>query len=194
MRRECLLLTAMVALVVGCPSAAEAAPRGSLEVTPAASIDTAPIRVHTSAGCPGRADGYYATARGHGFPADGQIVTTPTAAGMSHRAGFDVYFAQTMKDFAADNHTTLAGRYEVTVSCVETFTRTVFAEFAGSLTFVTPGTYRSGDVPAPSTATSAEPAAPAAGPFWYWIAAAVAAVLGAFETGRRLGRRSPRST
>ncbi|WP_433830266.1 hypothetical protein ACQP2E_10395 [Actinoplanes sp. CA-015351] len=85
---------------------AELALAGTLGFTPAASIDTAAIVMTTSAGCPAPADSFHAVARGHGFPADGQIVTAPTAAGLSRTSAFDVYFAQTMKDFAADNHTT----------------------------------------------------------------------------------------
>jgi hypothetical protein len=145
---------ALVVALLGSASPAAAARLGGITVTPANSIDTAPIRVRTSAGCPARADNYYAVARGHGFPPAGQIVTTPTAAGLSHRDGFDVYFGETMKDFAADNHTTLTGRYDVTVFCTDSFTRTSFGEFTGALTFTTPTRY----VSAGGAATTARPA------------------------------------
>jgi hypothetical protein len=155
---------ALAVALLGSASPAAAGRLGGITVTPAKSIDTAPIRVRTSAGCPVRADNYYAVARGHGFPPAGQIVTTPTAAGLSHRDGFDVYFGQTMKDFAADNHTTLTGRYDVTVYCTDSFTRTSFGEFTGSLTFSTPTRYVSAGGaaatarPAPATAATLDPA------------------------------------
>lgn len=188
-----------VALIAGpAPSAA-----GALTFTPAASIDTAAIRVTTPAGCPDRADTYHAIARGSGFPAEGQVVTAPTGAGISHRAGFDVYFAQTMKDFAADNRTTLSGRYDVSVYCSDGFTGQVFAEFTGAITFTTPTSWSSGPVavgaaagPPVSAPTvppdpEAAPAAPASrsAPV-AWIVAAIAALALAFETGRRYGRRT----
>jgi len=146
----------LAAVLLGAASPAVAAPLGGLAVAPAASIDTASIVVHTSAGCPAQADNYYAIARGHGFPPAGQIVTAPTAAGLSHHGGFDVYFAQTMKDFATDNHSTLTGRYDVTVLCIDSFTRTSFGEFTGSLTFRTPTRY----VSASDGVAARPPAAP----------------------------------
>ncbi|MEV6304391.1 hypothetical protein AB0M02_33640 [Actinoplanes sp. NPDC051861] len=163
------------------------APAGGLAFDPAESIDTAAITVRTSAGCPEPADSYHAVARGHGFPVDGQVVTAPTGAGLSRAEGFDVYFAQTMKDFATDNRTTLDGPYDVTVYCTNGFSGEVFATFSGSLTFTTPTTYRTGDVLA-----AAPPAAESARPPVGWIAAATAVLL-AFETGRRYGRRSTTS-
>ncbi|HEX6356002.1 hypothetical protein [Actinophytocola sp.] len=110
-------------------------------IVPGDSSDLAAIRVRTSGGCPAQADAYYARAVGHGFPAEGQLVTPNTSAGLSHTAGFDVYFAQTMKDFAADNNTTLSGRYDVTVYCVDSFTLTSYGEFTGALEFTTPTAY-----------------------------------------------------
>ncbi|MBB2941078.1 hypothetical protein FB565_000782 [Actinoplanes lutulentus] len=171
---------------------AELALAGTLVFTPAASIDTAAIVMTTSAGCPAPADSFHAVARGHGFPADGQIVTAPTAAGMSRTSGFDVYFAQTMKDFAADNHTTLTGRYDVSVFCTDGFTGEVFAEFTGALTFTSPTAFVSGaaDVPQPAEKTPAEKTPAGKNPTG-WIAAGIATVLLSFEAGRRFGRRRP---
>lgn len=210
-----MLESALAALLLAVPAP------GTITFTPANSIDLAAIKVHTSGGCPAPADGFYAIARGHGFPKDGQLVTAPTAAGMSRDGGFDVYFAQTMADFAADNHTTLSGRYDVTVSCVDSFKGTVFAEYQGSLTFTTPKTYKSDNSgtaatppastppPEPVLSAAAEPPAPAAGdeaaaapasstttspnPSLWWLIAGLAAVLLAFESGRRFGRRSTKS-
>ncbi|GAA2650037.1 hypothetical protein [Paractinoplanes durhamensis] len=189
---------------------------GTLTFFPSTSIDTAAIVVQTSAGCPSTADAYYAIATGHGFPKDGQVVTAPTAAGMSRTEGFNVFFAQTMKDFAADNGTTLQGRYDVSVYCVDSFTGTRYAQFDGKLTFSSPTKYQASGrntgtqrptvpvaeaapaseaAPTPVETTAVVDAAPAATTSKNslpvgWIAGAVAAILLAFETGRRLGRRS----
>ena len=216
------------ALLLATPASAGAAPSGTLAFFPSNSIAEAAIKARTSAGCPDQADSYLAVAKGHGFPAAGQIITSPTAAGMSHTDGFDVYFAETMKDFAADNHTTLKGRYDMTVYCVDSFLGTKFAQFTGNLTFSSPTRYKasgpdtmsSPPAAAPTVATApatAQPSAPpptaaaqqpeAAEPSATrlvsapettpgdglpvgWIAAGVAAVLLAFEIGRRFGRRS----
>ncbi|GIF25135.1 hypothetical protein BJ973_007389 [Actinoplanes tereljensis] len=206
---------------------AAAALSGSLTFFPSNSIDTAAIVVQTSAGCPSTADTYYAIATGHGFGKDGQVVTAPTAAGMSRTEGFNVFFAQTMKDFAADNGTTLQGRYDVSVFCADSFTGTKFAEFTGQLTFSSPTKYKSSgrttalserpvpggqdmDLPASGSptpeqapASEAPPATPVpvadvAAPIAAekkslpvgWIGGGVAAILLAFEIGRRIGRRS----
>lgn len=151
-----LAITGALAL----PSSAPAT--GGLTIYPGKSIDTAPIRVHTSAGCPDQADTYYATAKGHGFPDAGLIVTAPTAAGMSHTAGFDAYFAETLKDFADDNHTTLQGTYDVTVFCIDSFSQNSFAEFNGSLRFTTPTTYEAIGAAMPSAPSTSGPPAVAA--------------------------------
>jgi hypothetical protein len=194
------LARAAAALLLAAPP-----PAGGLTFYPSASIDTASIKVHTPAGCPARADTYYAVVHGHGFPARGQVVTTPTAAGMSRTEGFDVYFAQTMKDFATDNRTTLKGRYDVAVYCMDSFVGTKYAEFTGALTFSTPTKYRASGKGTTTTAppvpalvesapssdlVSAPVTTPGRGLPIGWIAAGAAAVLLAFETGRRLGRRS----
>ena len=215
------------ALLLATPAPAGAASSGTLAFFPSNSIAEAAIKARTSAGCPDQADSYLAVAKGHGFPAAGQIITSPTAAGMSHTDGFDVYFAETMKDFAADNHTTLKGRYDVAVYCVDSFLGTKFAQFTGNLTFSSPTRYKASGpntmslapAAAPTTApAAAQPSAPpptapaeqpeAAEPSATklvsapeettpgdglpigWIAAGVAAVLLAFEIGRRFGRRS----
>jgi hypothetical protein len=210
------------ALLLATPATADAAPSGTLTFFPSTSIAEAAIKARTSAGCPDQADSYLAVAKGHGFPATGQIITTPTAAGISHTDGFDVYFAQTMKDFAADNHTTLQGRYDIAVYCADSFRGTKFAQFTGALTFSSPSRYEAsgpntmGSAPAaaPTTALAPPPApattgenpapiepsatvlvsapetTPGDGLPIGWIAAGVAAVLLAFEIGRRIGRRS----
>ncbi|WP_436523346.1 hypothetical protein [Actinoplanes sp. HUAS TT8] len=204
-----MLESALVALLLAVPAPAT----GTITFTPADSIDLAAIKVHTSGGCPAPADGFYAVARGHGFPKDGQMVTAPTTAGMSATEGFDVYFAQTMADFAKDNSTKLSGRYDVTVYCVEQFSNTVHAEYRGAMVFSTPNKYKAAGgaatqspapviseaaeppVTAPAEAeavptTEARPAATGTTPSPWWLVAGLAVVLLAFEAGRRFGRRS----
>jgi hypothetical protein len=122
-------------------TASAAAPIGGLIVVPGESSDLAAIRVRTSAGCPAQADAYYATIHGRGLPPQGQIITANTAAGLSHTAGFDVYFALTMKDFADDNQIVLGGRYDITVLCIDSFSQQSFGEFTGSLLFSSPARY-----------------------------------------------------
>src|SRR5215470_1922328 len=122
-------------------TASAAAPIGGLIVVPGESSDLAAIRVRTSAGCPAQADAYYATIHGRGLPQQGQVITANTAAGLSHTAGFDVYFALTMKDFADDNHIVLGGRYDITVLCIDSFSQQSYGEFTGSLQFSNPTRY-----------------------------------------------------
>jgi hypothetical protein len=128
MRRLASLLVLLLAALLAPVVPAGAAPIGGLVIVPGESIDTAAIRVRTSGPCPAQADAIYASAKGSGFPSQGQVVAPNTAAGMSHSAGFDVYFAETMKDFAADNNTTLKGRYDITVFCIDSFTQNSFGE------------------------------------------------------------------
>ena len=204
-------LAGTAALLLATPAPAGAVPGGGLTFFPSNSIDTASIKARTSGGCPEPADSYYAMVKGHGFPKEGQTVVTPTAAGMSRDEPFDVYFAQTMKDFAADNKTTLTGRYDVAVYCVDSFLGTRYAQFTGSLTFSSPTRYKAsgnkttttnaiGPINAPPAAPVGAAPSPAAAPVGNdggvpigWIVAGVAAVLLALEGGRRLGRRSTNS-
>jgi hypothetical protein len=62
-------------------------------------------------------------------------------SGLSHTAGFDVYFALTMADFAADANVVLGGRYDITVLCIDSFSQQSFGEFTGSLQFTDPTRY-----------------------------------------------------
>lgn len=130
-----------VALGILAPVSADADPIGGLVVIPGSGNDLDAIRLRTSAGCPAEADAFYATMKGQGFPPDGQVVTANTAAGMSHFFGFDVYFELVMRDFANDNNTTLGGRYDITVFCVNRLTLQSYGEFSGSLEFTSPTSY-----------------------------------------------------
>jgi hypothetical protein len=116
-------------------------PIGGVIVIPGTGTELDPIRLRTSAGCPAQADAYYASMRGHGFPPDGQIITAPIQAGLSHSSGFDVYVALVMRDYADNNHTALVGRYDITVYCIDQLTQKSYGEFTGSLGFTSPTTY-----------------------------------------------------
>src|ERR1700742_4345498 len=134
--RVAVLITVTLAVLAPlAPASAATEPAGGLIVIPGTGNDLTPIRLRTSAGCPAGANAFYATMKGHGFPPDGQVVTANTKAGMAHSFGFDVYVALIMRDYAQDNHTTLSGRYDITVFCIERLTRHSFGEFAGSLVF-----------------------------------------------------------
>jgi hypothetical protein len=141
------LLGVLVVVLAACgltPPIAHAAPiTGTVIVIPGEGADIAAIRLRTSAGCPQQSKAYYARLWGKGFPEAGQVVTTNTSAGIRHDAGFDVYFAQTMKDFAAlAGGVTLGGTYKISVYCIDKFPSQVQAEFTGSLEFTTPKQFR----------------------------------------------------
>jgi hypothetical protein len=136
-----LLVVAMGVLVPLAPGPAHADPIGGVIVIPGTGSDLDPLRLRTSAGCPAKANAYYAKMRGPGFPPDGQIITTNTDAGMSHSIGFDVYVGLIMRDYATDNHITLGGRYDITVYCANHVTLKSYGEFAGSLEFTSPTRY-----------------------------------------------------
>lgn len=132
---------------------AHAAPTGTVLVIPGEGVDVAAIRLRTSAGCPQQAKAFYARLWGKGFPEAGQVVTTNTSAGMRHDAGFDVYFSQTMKDFAAlAGGVTLGGTYKISVYCIDKFPSQVLAEFTGSMEFTTPSNFRAIGVSKPDGA------------------------------------------
>ncbi len=134
--RVAVLLTVVLGVLLQvAPVCALADQIGGVIVIPGSGSDLTAIRVRTSAGCPAKADAYMARMKGHGFPPDGEVVTSTISAGMSHSIGFDVYFAVTMSDFAQLNHTTLSGRYDITVFCIDSLTTHSYGEFIGSLQF-----------------------------------------------------------
>lgn len=133
---------ALVVLVPVAPAPAQADSIGGVIVIPGTGNDLTAIRLRTSAGCPAKVTAFYAKMRGHGFPPDGQVITANTKAGMSYSFGFDVYVALIMRDYATENHTTLGGRYDITVYCVNRLTLQSYGEFTGSLEFTNPTTYQ----------------------------------------------------
>lgn len=145
-----LVAVALGVLVTLVPASASADPIGGVIVIPGSGSDVDPIRLRTSTGCPAQANAFYAKMRGHGFPPDGQVVTANTKAGMSHSFGFDVYIALVMLDYAKDNHTTLGGRYDITVYCVDRLTLYSYGEFTGSLEFADPTHYEALDAAKPT--------------------------------------------
>ncbi|HKR50363.1 MAG TPA: hypothetical protein VJT72_12450 [Pseudonocardiaceae bacterium] len=132
----------LVTVALVAPSPALADPIGGVIIIPGTGTDLDPIRLRTSTGCPTKASAYYATMRVQGFPPDGQIVTANTEAGLSTSTGFDVYVALIMRDYAEENHTTLAGRYDITVHCTDGLALESYGEFTGSLKFTSPTTYQ----------------------------------------------------
>lgn len=136
------LLAASASLAFAAP-AAPAQPIGTVIVIPGEGNDLTSIRLRTSRGCPPVANAYYARMFGQGFPRDGLIATANTSAGLAHTTGFDVYFAQTMRDFGDLNGgVAIGGRYDIVVYCIDKFPSRVLGEFTGSLEFTTPTTYR----------------------------------------------------
>ncbi|MGH3717890.1 MAG: hypothetical protein ACRDRI_03435 [Pseudonocardiaceae bacterium] len=75
-------------------------------------------------------------------PPDGQPVTATVQAGMSHSTGFDVYVALVMRDYADQNRTTPAGRYDIMVYCMDRLTQARYGEFTGSREFTSPTIYQ----------------------------------------------------
>lgn len=137
-----LVTVALAALVVVAPAPALADPIGGVIVIPGTGTNLDPLRLRTSAGCPPQATAYYATMSGYGFPPAGQTITSNTEAGLSHRIGFDVYVALVLQDYANANHTTLTGRYDITVYCINRVTQKSYGEFTGSLEFTSPTAYQ----------------------------------------------------
>jgi len=136
-----LFYIALGMLTLPPPAPAQADPIGGVIIIPGSGSDLDPIRLRTSAGCPSAANAVYAKMRGHGLPPDGEIVTANTRAGMSHTIGFDIYVALILRDYAMDNHTTLGGRYDIAVYCVNRLTLRSYGEFTGSLEFTSPSHY-----------------------------------------------------
>ena len=170
-----VLTLALGVLVPLTTAPAQADPIGGLIVIPGAGTNLDPIRLRTSSGCPAQATAYYATMRGHGFPIDGQTITSNTEAGLSHRIGFDVYVALVMQDYADANRTTLTGRYDITVYCINRVTQKSFGEFTGSMEFTSPTAYQAlgaakpvGPPPPPladpGSVVALDPASPLTGP------------------------------
>ncbi|CRK62101.1 Endo-1,4-beta-xylanase A precursor [Alloactinosynnema sp. L-07] len=125
-------LLALTALVGLAGHAAAQAP-GVLVVTPGESVDAVPVRLTTEKGCPRPATGYMATMKGHGL--DNVNVVATSDVGISFSESFEVHLAYTFKDFAADNNTTLQGKYDITLTCVDMFTQQAYGSFVATVDF-----------------------------------------------------------
>lgn len=136
-----LITIALSLLVPVAPASALADPIGGVLIIPGFGTNLDPLRLRTSSGCSAQSSAYYATMHGHGLPFDGQIITSTIEARLSHSIGFDVYPALVMQDYADQNHTTLSGRYDITVFCTDRFALKSYGEFTGSLDFTSPTTY-----------------------------------------------------
>ncbi|MBM7772323.1 hypothetical protein JOD54_002527 [Actinokineospora baliensis] len=141
MRSSRVLFAALVAVVLGLflPGTASAERIGGLLVTPGESVDQVPVRLKTEKGCPQGATGYIATMKGHGL--DNVVVVPTSDVLMSHDKEFMVPVANTFSDYAKDNNTTLQGRYEITLSCVDAFSQQNFGDFTASIDIPAAGRY-----------------------------------------------------
>ncbi|GLZ40999.1 hypothetical protein [Actinokineospora sp. NBRC 105648] len=136
-----LILAAFLALAgtLVLPGTASADRLGGLLVTPGESVDQVPVRLTTEKGCPQGTTGYLATMRGHGLE---DVVIVPTSdVLLSHNKGFVVPVANTFRDYADENKTTLQGRYDITLRCIDSFSQQVFGEFTASVEFTGPARY-----------------------------------------------------
>ncbi|GAA2993739.1 hypothetical protein [Actinokineospora diospyrosa] len=159
MRSSRYLLAAVVAVLLGLslPATASADRIGGLLVTPGESVDEVPVRLNTEKGCPQGATGYIATMKGHGL--DNVVVVPTSDVLMSHDKGFMVPVANTFRDYAKDNNTTLQGRYEITLSCVDAFSQQNFGDFTASIDIPAAGRYAAVG-PAKGPARNTDPIVP----------------------------------
>jgi hypothetical protein len=160
------LVTIMSAgLVVLGATAANAAPPagtlGTLTNNPATGTDVLAPKVHTSAGCPTTSDAYNAVLTGPGAFAPGFLIVPTQSPNFSTTAGFDVQLGVSFKDAATDLGTTIvAGEYDITVNCVDSFLGDVKGTFTGAFYFTSPTAYQSTDPNAPITTSTALAVAP----------------------------------
>lgn len=150
-------------------AAAQAAPAagtlGTLTNNPATGSDLLAPKVHTSAGCSSDSDAYNAVLTGPGAFASGYTITPTQSPSFSTTEGFDVQLGSSFKDAAADLGTTIvAGEYDLTVNCVDSFLGDVKGTFTGAFYFTSPTAYQSTDPNAGVTTTTTlavTPASPA---------------------------------
>ncbi|WP_018684229.1 hypothetical protein [Actinokineospora enzanensis] len=150
-------LVAAGVLTLALPGVAHAERLGTLVLTPGESVDQVPVRLTTEKGCPDGTTGYFATMAGHGL--DNIVVVPAGDVLLSHQAGFMVPVADTFRDYADDNHTTLQGRYEIVLHCVDAFTEKEFGTFTANVDFPEPAHYAAVG-PAKGPARNTEPIIP----------------------------------
>lgn len=163
-----LALVAAAGVAIAAPSAYAAPTPGTLgtaTLNPATGLDVTAPQAITSAGCPTTADGYNAYISGPGKFSTPFLIVNTQSVNFSTTAGFPVQYRLSMADAAKDLATTLvAGEYDLTINCVDTFTLAVRGTFTTAMYFTDPTHYQSTDPNAPvttSTALAASPASPA---------------------------------
>lgn len=153
-------LSALVVVLVGAlgsiPSYAET-PSGTLTFNPGKGLDSSPVWVISSGGCPAAAEFLSMSIFGKGIPAEGLIVMPTTKAGLSRSERMIAAFQDNLAGLAASNGFSYSpGPYKVVLSCQDKFGTKVFGTFTGTLTFsdahhftaaATALTFPSGDLP-----------------------------------------------
>jgi hypothetical protein len=164
-----VVTAACAATVLGVGAgAAQAAPPagtlGSLTASPATGTDLLAPKVRTSAGCAADSDSYLARLSGPGAFAANPQVTQPQDVNFSTSNPFDVQIENSFKDIATDLGTTIvAGEYDITVYCIDSFSQDVKGTFTGAFYFTSATAYQSTDpnASAPSsTSLDITPAGP----------------------------------
>ncbi|PPK68897.1 hypothetical protein V5P93_001269 [Actinokineospora auranticolor] len=157
LRNLAVVAAAAGALAITLPGTASADRVGGLLITPGESVDQVPVRLKTEKGCPAGTTGYFATMTGHGL--DNVVVVPASDVSMSLTDGFVVPVAYTFRDYAQDNKTTLSGRYQVALHCVDAFTQQEFGTFTAEVDFPEPSRYAAVG-PAKGPARNTEPIMP----------------------------------
>jgi hypothetical protein len=153
-----MALVATGAVLIGAPTAANAATIGALTINPATGNDQSSIALNTSALCTGGTN-LQATLNGGGF-ANINVTANVSQSSVSNGTGYTINLVDTMRGFAqANSITTLGGKYDFTLTCKNAFGATTFGDFTGSIWFTSNTLYQNAD-PATSTTVSASPASP----------------------------------
>ncbi|MEV4312600.1 Ig-like domain-containing protein [Actinocrispum sp. NPDC049592] len=159
-----IVFGAATAATLALAGTASAGTLGTLTIQPPSGQDTTAPIVRTSAGCTADSDAYYAYVFGPGGFAPGLIATPTTDVNLSTTAGFPVQLGLSFKDIAVDNSTTVTpGKYDIRVSCIDSFSQEVKGTFDTSIWFTSATAYQNTDPAAPvttSTALAVTPAGP----------------------------------
>ncbi len=139
---------------------ADAPPRlGSLTFAPATGLDTTRSSVTTvssgsAKGCPADTTNVSAVAVGPGGWSGGLLVIGTTDQDFSNVQDFRIGLNDTWQGIAKSNSTAVtAGRYDVTLSCIDTTTTVVYGTFTGSLWFSDATHFQNTDPATSSTPT-----------------------------------------
>lgn len=147
-----------VAVLLGSPAANAVPPAGTLgpaTLNPDHGLDVSAPQLVTSAGCPSTADGYNVYVTGPGKFATPFLIVNTQSVNFSTTAGFPAQFKESMADAAKDLSTTLvAGEYDLTLNCVDTFTLAAHGTFTTAMYFLDPTHYASTPTGATTTTTA----------------------------------------